>query len=945
MLERHQPELPDLSRHVALLPSAHALRRFRRLLLDAARDRGHDALLAPWCGTLPAWLQRHATGKFALIGDTERELLLLGALQAYPQLRERFGTWPLVDALLTLFDELNAHRRLPVASADELAALLASGYGSGAADLAPLRSEAELVYTLWAAWNQHLLDRGLVDPGLQRLAALTSARDQAASHHIYMIGTVELTAAEVDWVKALLAQNRLTLLLHGGTTGTGYHPDSPLAECLQRLDLPTPTAEAAPDNYSRLLDGVYAADPDLATRARTFAAAIPESPARDRLGVFEATDFEQEARAVELAIRRCYAAGTTDIGLVTHDRKLARRVRALLERANLTLNDSAGWALSTTSAATALMRWLECVEQDFAHAPLLELLKSPFVTLGLDFAERERLTACFERDVVRPYSLAAGLHRYRSTTRAIGATLEQRAAGTTTALLQLLDRLADAATPLQQHAHATHTPLQHLEALRESLDRLGMIQTLSDDAAGAELLTALRTDRKILTEHGSRLSWVEFQRWLLRELERRRFRPPSLDQGVELLSLSESRGLRFQALIIAGCNRDQFPGALPTSPFFNDGTRRQIGLPSKLNRLTAALHDFRRLLEAAPQVLLTRHREARGEAFMPSPWFERLISFHRLAYGSDLRDDALAALVAAPQAELFMRAAPLPPAVRTPAPQLPPSRIPEVYTASSHQRLIDCPYQFFAADGLGLQPIDDVREELEKLDYGRRVHRILQAFHSGVTGLPGPWDGGPIDSANMTQAKALLDEIARVVMAYDSDARLSARGWRYLWETFTVDYLAWQQARDRLWRVEASEVRLERTLTVGSKEITLRGRADRIDRGSQGVAILDYKTGTAPDAQTVVGGEHAQLPFYALLHSDTVSEVGFVTLSGDGVTIRGIEGDTIKQLADRCEARLRDLIEALHRGAALPAWGDSQICSYCRFEGLCRKEMWFEEAK
>jgi hypothetical protein len=34
------------------------------------------------------------------------------------------------------------------------------------------------------------------------------------------------------------------------------------------------------------------------------------------------------------------------------------------------------------------------------------------------------------------------------------------------------------------------------------------------------------------------------------------------------------------------------------------------------------------------------------------------------------------------------------------------------------------------------------------------------------------------------------------------------------------------------------------------------------------------------------------------------------------------------------------LDRALQQQAALPAWGDATVCSYCEFSGLCRREMW-----
>ena len=46
----------------------------------------------------------------------------------------------------------------------------------------------------------------------------------------------------------------------------------------------------------------------------------------------------------------------------------------MLEASRIELDDAGGWALSTTSAAATLERWLETVEEDFACGPLLDVL-------------------------------------------------------------------------------------------------------------------------------------------------------------------------------------------------------------------------------------------------------------------------------------------------------------------------------------------------------------------------------------------------------------------------------------------------------------------------------------------------------------------------------------------------------------------------------------------
>jgi ATP-dependent helicase/nuclease subunit B len=85
---------------------------------------------------------------------------------------------------------------------------------------------------------------------------------------------------------------------------------------------------------------------------------------------------EQEAQA------GCRRAGIYRQAAHRHRRRgrlVARRARALLERAQVLVKDEAGWAFSTTSAATAVGRWLDVAGGDCYHRDLLDLMKSPFV--------------------------------------------------------------------------------------------------------------------------------------------------------------------------------------------------------------------------------------------------------------------------------------------------------------------------------------------------------------------------------------------------------------------------------------------------------------------------------------------------------------------------------------------------------------------------------------
>ncbi len=100
--------------------------------------------------------------------------------------------------------------------------------------------------------------------------------------------------------------------------------------------------------------------------------------------------MEQEAQRGAQTVIDWLQAGKREIAVVAQDRVAARRLRALLERAQVVVADETGWKLSTTRAASAIAAWFELVASRGETPALLDVLKSPFV---IEPSSRAR-TAC-----------------------------------------------------------------------------------------------------------------------------------------------------------------------------------------------------------------------------------------------------------------------------------------------------------------------------------------------------------------------------------------------------------------------------------------------------------------------------------------------------------------------------------------------------------------------
>ncbi len=384
ILARHRAALPDLSRVTVLLPGTGTLPSLRRQLGMQAGS----ALLGPRLLTLQQFAAERGGGPVP-IAPAECRLILVEALRRYRNLFPGQNLWQLAEALFSLFEELSLNAVTLPQDAEAFAGRLVTAYG--ARPLAALSREAQIIHTLWRAFLEETAGRS---PAAAYAASLRGAfADLAADETVYLAGFDTLAGAERSALAAAPTAATLEVWLHG--RAGGRDAAATLAFCTQLGR--EPEALSGPDDArTRFLDAVL---------GLSAAHAASESPG---FSITQAEGPEHEARCVDLAVREALLDGCATVAVVTEDRRLARRLRALLERAGIELQDQGGWALSTSAAAAALHAWLDSFERHFQFRPLLALLKSGF------FAADPQALRTLERDLVYGAGLESGLERYRA---------------------------------------------------------------------------------------------------------------------------------------------------------------------------------------------------------------------------------------------------------------------------------------------------------------------------------------------------------------------------------------------------------------------------------------------------------------------------------------------------------------------------------------------------
>lgn len=266
-----------------------------------------------------------------------------------------------------------------------------------------------------------------------------------------------------------------------------------------------------------------------------------------------------------------------------------------------------------------------------------------------------------------------------------------------------------------------------------------------------------------------------------------------------------------------------------------------------------------------------------------------------------------------------------------PRPVVPAELIPQKISPSGYNALVACPYQFYARHVLHLNELDEVREDLDKRDYGTWVHAVLQRFHEQIPQLA---------QHDKNEAEEVLRRISDEVFAEALAHDYLAQAWLLRWQTLIPAYLDWQLENEAAgWRYQGSEVPFEIEV---AENLLLRGRLDRVDvylDDPENLAVIDYKTQSIQILKNKLKepGEDVQLACYA--HVQAAGAASFVSLEDDTVLAVSPTED-ISDLAQLNIERLQTVFVQIREGAGLPAHGAEKICAYCEMRGLCRRGEW-----
>jgi ATP-dependent helicase/nuclease subunit B len=627
----------------------------------------------------------------------------------------------------------------------------------------------------------------------------------------------------------------------------------------------------------------------------------------------EAADREEEAEVIALRLRKHLVTGQGRAALITPDRDLATRVKAVLAGWNIAIDDSAGEPLLHQGRAALLHLLLRAVEGKFEAASLFALLYHVDCSFGLPREVHRHRVRMLELAAFRGVPGKDGLSHLERLVRQrqvdlakdvhahplVKAMSEDDWALARQFAVTLDGALSPLAEPLDRSLS------NHVERLKNVVDQLAPPQELATpaDQAFATALEALK--------EGSRWHPVttlsKAQHSILHALSRETLRAPLGDENrLAIYGLAEARLVDVSLAVLGGLAESAWPAHPDTGPWLNRPMRGEVNLQQPEREIGVTAHDFAQGL-GHPQVMLTWPRKLKGAPSTPSRWVLRLQAMIT-ATGlkpEDFLSSELPKLAAALNAVQAFNP------VARPQVKPPVAARPKTFSVSRVEKLVRDSYAVYSSEILKLKPLDDVGRDMDAALRGTLIHEAIQQWTKTFADVP------------KDERLALLLSKGKEVFRPYMDLPEVARFWWPRFKRMAEEFVP----KDEDMRAQTigthTEVKGRMMFDAAGVEHMLTARADRIDIQDNGaLRIIDYKSGAMPSLKQVVSGYAPQLTLegaialdqkFEGIKSTTLDDVLYVGVGGGsgGVETRSLSKEAVpKGEAAKALARLKELLAA-----------------------------------
>ncbi|MEA3374111.1 MAG: PD-(D/E)XK nuclease family protein [Campylobacterota bacterium] len=371
---------------------------------------------------------------------------------------------------------------------------------------------------------------------------------------------------------------------------------------------------------------------------------------------------------------------------------------------------------------------------------------------------------------------------------------------------------------------------------------------------------------------------------------------------VTVMGVLETRSVTYDGVIVVDFNEDIVPRRSEKDLFLNSATRIKAGLPGAEDRESLQKLYYHNLFMRASQVAISYVEAADA---VPSRFLTQLGITARKVYD----DNQWASVLFRKQGRQKLPSAPV---IADYDFTLRP------LSATGLKIFLSCKRRFYHRYVEGLKSHEIAKDMPQEHEIGTALHNALRDVYQA--------------ESRFTEKEELKEAIFSALQSHNGSTPLDAFLHK-LWMRRLDPFVEHEIERFKSAEVLECEVSLKCQIDG----MTLAGQIDRIDRTSDGLEVLDYKSGKYPvySAKTVEKATDFQLEFYYLLaqKKGEVDRCGYYDLKSGKIVYEEL-----------LEMKLQLLKEHLNTLQSTKRFDfeqteDYAACRFCDYVHLCQREL------
>jgi ATP-dependent helicase/nuclease subunit B len=590
------------------------------------------------------------------------------------------------------------------------------------------------------------------------------------------------------------------------------------------------------------------------------------SQAIQDINIIHAPNERKEASAIALIIREAMETPNKSIALVTPNRLLVQRVKAILTRWNIIPNDSAGIALSSLPQGIYFKLLCDVLESNFAPIQLLSFLKHPFSNAGFAKGDFKTQVYRLEKQILRGVAPSNGLQGYRQALKL---------------KIELLKNKSDIDAEKSKHLHLSLSLIDFLERLFSPIIALDDYCTMTDFTE--TFINLINQCACTDTQNATELFWSDDAGQCANDLlssfidisDSLGFLPKQAiynhikefsaktsihknfgyDKNVFIWGTSEARLQQADIMILAGLTEGSWPVSPQANIWLSRPMQEQLGLTTPERHIGLSAHEFVQAI-CSSKIFLTYSAESNGSPNIPSRW---IISLENIIQGVFTSTDILKNLYNTPYLswlEQLDNTDIIPIPAKRPMPKPPINLRPKAISVTDAEKWLRDPYTIYCKHILNLKKLNGIDEELNASEKGTIIHKLFNDFTIATqTGF----HGSPEQIMNNI-VNNLLESLKQRPLLYIF--------WGNRLHYICTQFVEFEIERRKKLTPILSEIDGKISFQTTQGDFTIKARCDRIDLTQDNQAIIvDYKTSSssAPSYEQMKIGLAPQLPLQAII--------------------------------------------------------------------------------